>query len=65
MTIKKLITEIAKRENKKKSVSIGNIREVIGILSDIFYKEYEENCNSLVLLDSFIENGRKRAKKKK
>ena len=37
-TIKKLASEIAKREGKKSQVSIGNIREILGHISDLFYE---------------------------
>lgn len=35
MSMIKLASEIAKREGKKKEVSIGNIREVLSILTDM------------------------------
>lgn len=35
MTLNKLVKEIAKRENKKVSVSVGNIREIVSIICDL------------------------------
>jgi hypothetical protein len=37
--MKKLVSEIAKREKKKSQVSIGNIRETISVLMDILAEE--------------------------
>lgn len=34
-----LASKIAKLEGKKSEARIGDIREILGILSDIFYKE--------------------------
>jgi hypothetical protein len=58
--LSKLASEIAKREGKKSQARIGDIREIIGILSDIFYED--ETCD---LLNAFHEAGAKRAKKRK
>lgn len=62
MTIKKLASEIAKREGKKSQARIGDIREILGILSDIMF--VEENAAENIAY-SLFENGRKRFKKKK
>ena len=45
MTIKKLASEIAKREGKKSQTQIGDIREILSILSDMINDEYEKLCN--------------------
>jgi hypothetical protein len=60
MTPRKLASLIAKREGKKSQVYIGNIREIIGIISDILYLEGDYGSTVLEL----IENGRKREKKR-
>lgn len=39
MTVQKLASLICRKEGKKVQVSIGNAREIVGILSDILYKE--------------------------
>ena len=62
MTIKELVSHIADQEGKIKEVSVGNIREIIGIISDLFY-QYESNGDrSLDLL--LYSNGKRRANKK-
>lgn len=38
-TIADITKEIAKREAKKSQVTIGNIREIVGILSDLIYEQ--------------------------
>lgn len=58
--LKKLASEIAKREGKKSQARIGDIREILGILSDIF--QADEECE---LINAFHEAGSKRAKKVK
>ena len=57
LTIKKLAAEIAKIEGKKSEARIGDIREILGIISDIFYA-FPEEVAQLV-----FENGMKRAKR--
>jgi len=56
MTITKLCSLIAKTEGKKKQTSIGNVRELFAILSDLAYL----NPEVLLLL---LQNGKRRAKK--
>lgn len=57
MILKKLASEIAKREGKKSQARIGEIREIIGILCDIFHDD--EDCK---IINAFHEAGAKRAK---
>lgn len=59
MVINKLASEIAKREGKKSQAKIGEIREILGILCDIFHEDVD--CT---VINAFHEQGRKRAKKK-
>lgn len=61
MTINKLCSVLAKREGKKKPISIGNAREVVGIVSDLLYEDF---LDSNRLHGKLIRNGAKRAKKK-
>jgi len=64
MTIKKLASEIAKREGKKSQTQIGDIREILSILSDMINDEYEKLCNeNKSIVVSLVENGMKRARK--
>lgn len=60
MTINKLASKIAKIEGKKSEVSIGNIREILGIISDILYMDALENSDIYMCL---YQNGKKRANK--
>lgn len=56
--LEKLAKSICIREGKKKQVSIGNAREIVGILSDMFY-EYDGH----EMAEMLIKNGERRAKK--
>ncbi len=59
MTLKSLASEIAKREGKKSQAHIGDVREILGILSDIVFKDGP-------YLDKLLYmNGMRRAKKNK
>lgn len=64
MNIKKLASEIAKREGKKTQARIGEIREVLAILSDILYNDFknEEDYTTFI---GIVKNGENRAKKTK
>lgn len=67
MTLRSLASQIAKREGKKSQARIGDIREILGILSDIILEESQKN-GAQSIEDLFIEvvdHARKRAKKKK
>jgi len=58
MNIKKLASIIAKKEGKKSQVKIGDVREVLGIVSDLIY----DDINIAMVI---YENGQNRAKRKK
>lgn len=60
MILRKLASLIAKREGKKSQARVGDIREIIGILADIFHED--ENCE---MINAFHEAGSKRAKRNK
>lgn len=62
MKFKKLASEIAKKEGNKSQVRIGDIREILGILSDIMYESHQKDTD-LNLSYLFYINGKKRAKK--
>lgn len=57
MKIKELVSIIASIEGKRVEVPVGNIREIVSILSDMVYKD-----NEVYLL--LLNNGKKRSKKK-
>jgi len=61
MKIKELVSHIAKQEGKKHEASIGDVREIIGILSDIFC--YESYVLSIQTYNELVKNGRRREKK--
>jgi len=55
MKIKEIVLRITKAEALKKQVSIGNVREIVSIVSDMLY----ENCE---VDDALFNNGKRRAK---
>jgi hypothetical protein len=58
MTIKEICSAIAKSEHKRVQVSIGNIREVVGIISDLV----SADCGVIRTLG---KNGDRRARRKR
>lgn len=66
-TIKTLASVLAKREGKKSQARIGDIRELLGHLSDLFYEEFMslEFDGKAHLPTMILRNGRLRSKKKK
>lgn len=66
MTIRKLASEIAKREGKKSQARIGDIREILSILGEIMFQEHlDDEDGYLCTLANIYENGKKRAMKGK
>ena len=67
MTIRKLASEIAKREGKKSQARIGDIREILGILSDLVVEEHRKNglWSISFIYNALFDNGVKRERKKK
>jgi hypothetical protein len=63
MKISEIVSLIAKAEGKKSQVKVGNIREIVGILSDLLVKSLGEG--DYTVLQNLLKNGEKRAKKKK
>jgi len=60
-TIEKLIRELCKREGKKAQVNIAQMREIVGVISDVIYEARLERDE---WHDMFEALGAKRAKKK-
>lgn len=56
----KIIREISKAEGKKKSVSVGNVREIVGIIADMVHSNQIE-----MPFRFFNDLGIKRAKRVK
>ncbi len=61
--VKSLAVELAKREGKKVQVTMGNAREIVGIVSDILYQEYVRIGAESYM--SLVKNGERRSRKKK
>lgn len=57
MTINKLASQVAKLEGKRSQARIGDIREILGHLSDMAYED-------ITALGALFENGKRRAKRK-
>jgi hypothetical protein len=57
-TIKEIVKYVADYEGLKEQVSVGNIREIVGIVSDLIFAFYP-------LVDVLYNNGKRRAKRKK
>ncbi len=64
MTINAIASTLAKLEGKKSQARIGDLREILGIISDLIYADYLANKDSSPVLDALANNGMKRAKKK-
>jgi hypothetical protein len=65
MTIRTLASKIAKLEGKKSQARIGDIREILGILSDLMWEEYISGSFAQTSIDFLLlEIGNKRAAKK-
>ncbi len=65
-TLRELATMLAKSEGKKHQASIGDIRELIGLISDEIYKnETKRGAKTGHLIMSLYTNGGRRAAKAK
>lgn len=58
MGIKEIVSKVAQSEKLRVQVAVGNIREIVGILSDMIY--LSSNVGFVL-----YENGRRRSKKRK
>lgn len=59
MNMRELASELAEAEGLKVEVSVGNMREILGLLSDLIYAEGGDD-----LVNLLYRNGKRRAKKK-
>lgn len=59
MTIKQLCNQLSKAEGKKHQASVGDVRELIALLSDMLYTDSQW----MSLYNTIVENGRRRSKK--
>ena len=60
LTITALASRIAKREGKKSQAKVGDVREILAILSDMYFEENGMRVQMLML-----DNGIRRAKRKR
>lgn len=62
-TIRGLVNEIARREGKKSKTEIGNIREIVAILSDLTNEYWDNNEYEYNIIGEVLYlNGEKRTK---
>jgi hypothetical protein len=69
VTIRKLASAIAKIEGKKSQARIGDIREILAILGDLWFAEVEEHKWSIdkeadAIDSALYRSGASRAKRK-
>jgi hypothetical protein len=60
MNLKELATHLANHEGLKHEITIGDAREIVGILSDLMV-----DGDHVALMQTLIANGKRRAKRKK
>lgn len=68
MTINQLASKIAKLEGRKSQARIGDLREILGILSDLVWEQYltwDPKSSGQEIFEIIFKNGEKRAKKRK
>lgn len=58
--MRELTSYIAKKEGKKSQVKIGDIREVLSILSDLLFKEYSTSPFHPYVANILVKNGKRR-----
>ena len=60
-----LASQIARAEGKKSQVKIGDIREIVGLISDVVYQEWRSEGSDGVdkLIELLLNNGLARRKK--
>lgn len=58
MKIKELVSKLAKAEGKKHQMKVGDVREIVGLISDEMVKDSDTLLN-------LVENGHRRAKRNK
>jgi hypothetical protein len=63
MTLRKLCSKIARVEGLKHQASIGDVREIVGIISDELYNL--SGWELILLLANLVKNGERRSKVKK
>ena len=64
MNLKELTKHIAEHEGLKSEVSVGNIREIIGIISDVHASDAKKFDTIFSTYVELLFNGARRAKRK-
>lgn len=67
-SVGQIVTELVMKEGKKVSVSVGNIREVVALMSDMIFKDESQRLNSKCyrgIVGALYRNGQRRSKNKK
>lgn len=62
MTIKELVKLIVEKEGKKKEVSVGDVREIIAIISEVLATE-DGQIGRVETYANLVKNGKRRLKK--
>jgi hypothetical protein len=62
MTIKELVKFIVEKEGKKKEVAVGDVREIIAILSEVLATE-DGQIGRVETYSNLVKNGKRRLKK--
>ena len=58
MTLAALASKVASLEGRKVQVSVGNVREILGILSDLLFSDTE-------VMSVLLANGKRRSTRRK
>ena len=65
ISVRKLASILCKAEGLKKQVSVGNMREILSLLSDLLFDDLgTEGQHRTGVLYALWDNGRKRVNKK-
>jgi hypothetical protein len=68
---RKIVTELLRREGKKKQIDRAQMNEIVGHLSDLIYFQHENGsemryCENKNMIEEVLcMNGKRRAKRKK
>lgn len=62
--IHRLVQLLVKQEGKKSNVKIGDVREIVSILSDLFYIEFTSGAPYSKTFMALVVNGARRREKR-
>lgn len=63
MKVQKLASHLAKIEGKKRPVTIGNMREILSVISEVFAQEVDFPDN-IKTYTELLKNGKRRLRNK-